>query len=296
MPKLSINTIDYDEGSTDTESNATTPTITIPEHLRSLSSTMTNYANMSDGDFGGPFLNKTKRQFTQKTEKAFSLGVKLIYFKSQNQGTFTKMFIYSKDPQLEPDNVLIKILSEVYYHIEFSKLQESCGFRVPKLLNYGFIDRNNDTSINIGPNEFIFYIRMEDVDALPVTKLNELYNDNELLDKCIDIEKEVDRIDTCLQKYNLHHNDLHTDNVMISKKGEIIIIDFGESSHDLQNPFFTVNFCNKFTKQGGATTRKRRRVAKKHGLSKKHGLYKKRGVSKKRGLSKKRRISRKRMV
>jgi len=156
MPKLSINTIDYDEGSTDTESNASTPTITIPEHLRSLSSTMTNYANMSDGDFGGPFLNKTKRQFTQKTEKAFSLGVKLIYFKSQNQETFTKMFIYSKDPQLEPDNVLIKILSEVYYHIEFSKLQDSCGFRVPKLLNYGFIDRNNDTSINIGPNEFIF--------------------------------------------------------------------------------------------------------------------------------------------
>jgi len=87
-----------------------------------------------------------------------------------------------------------------------------------------------------------FYIRMEDVDALPVTKLNELYNDAELLDKCIDIEKEVDRIDTCLQKYNLHHNDLHTDNVMIGKNGEIIIIDFGESSHDLQNPFFTSKF------------------------------------------------------
>ena len=143
---------------------------------------------------------------------------------------------------------------------------------------------------------------MEDVDAKPVTKLNELYDDNVLLGKCIDIETEVNRINACLQNNNLYHNDLHTDNVMIDKNGELIIIDFGESSNILKTLSNEEEFCGRFKKKGGAnkkgrTIRKiRRMITKKmRGVSKnrrRHMSKKMRGMSKNR----RRRISKKRKI
>ena len=301
--KLDIDDINSDNGITDTESNTSTP-ITIPEHLQKLKSDMINYTYMLDGDFGDNFLGKIKQQYVKKDD-GITIGVRLFYFKNKSNkdenGTFTKVFAYSNRPELEPDNVLIKILSEVYYHIEFSKLQSSCNFRVPKLIEYGFIKHNNDENIKIVDDDFIFYIKMEDVDAKPVTKLNELYNDTSVvLSKCIDIETEVNRINTCLQKNNLYHNDLHTDNVMIDKNGELIIIDFGESSNILQK-LLTEEFCGIFKKKGGAnkkgrTIKKiRRMITKKmRGISKnrrRHMSKKMRGMSKnRRRISKKRKI------
>ena len=213
LPKLMIPSVDiesnyssYDEGSTDTERSLDSP-ISIPTHLESVKMKATNYNNFTDGQFGQKFTNdKTKKQFTHLVLGRSTLGVKLMYFKNKNIDTFTKIFIYSKDSYLEPTNVLIKILSEVYYHNEFSKLQDSCNFKIPELISYGFIEHNDDTSINIYDNMYMFYITMKDIDAIPVTKLNELYNDGEVLDKCMAIEQEVDRIDRCLETHNLYHN------------------------------------------------------------------------------------------
>ena len=299
--KLDIDEINSEDGITDTESNTSTP-ITIPEHLQKLKSDMINYTYMLDGDFGDNFLGKIKQQYVKKDD-GITIGVRLFYFKNKSNkdenGTFTKVFAYSNRPELEPDNVLIKILSEVYYHIEFSKLQSSCNFRVPKLIEYGFIKHNNDENIKIVDDDFIFYIKMEDVDAIPVTKLNELYNDTSVvLSKCIDIETEVNRINTCLQKNNLYHNDLHSDNVMIDKNGELIIIDFGESSNILQRLLIEEEFCGRFKKKGGRRTirKNRRMITKKmRGVSKnrrRHMSKKIRGMSKNR----RRRISKKRKI
>jgi len=247
----------YDEGSTDTERSLDSP-VSIPTHLESVKMKVTNYNNFTDGQFGQKFTNdKIKKQFTHLVKGRSTLGVKLMYFKNKNVDTFTKIFIYSKDSHLEPTNILIKILSEVYYHIEFSKLQDSCKFKIPELISYGFIEHNDDTFINIHDNMYMFYITMKDVDAIPVTKLNELYNDSELLDKCTVIEQEVDRIDNCLEKHNLYHNDLHSDNVMVDKNGNITIIDFGEASDVLQKPFFSVDFCGKFKKNKGGTRKRK---------------------------------------
>lgn len=271
LPKLTIPSLNiesnnynnsyYDEGSTDTERSLDSPIpISIPSHLESVKMKVTNYNNFTDGQFGQKFTNdKIKKQFTHLVKGRSTLGVKLMYFKNKNVDTFTKIFIYSKDSHLEPTNILIKILSEVYYHIEFSKLQDSCKFKIPELISYGFIEHNDDTFINIHDNMYMFYITMKDIDAIPVTKLNEIYNDGEVLDKCMVIEQEVDRIDHCLEKHNLYHNDLHSDNVMVDKNGNITIIDFGEASDVLQKPFFSVDFCGRFKKnKGGARTRNRK--------------------------------------
>ena len=287
LPKLMIPTVNndyidndsnyssYDEGYTDTERSLDSP-ISIPNHLESVKMKATNYNNFTDGHFGQKFTNdKIKKQFTHLVKGRSTLGVKLMYFKNKNIDTFTKIFIYSKDSYLEPTNILIKILSEVYYHNEFSKLQDTCKFTIPELISYGFIEHSDDTSVNIHDNMYMFYITMKDVDAIPVTKLNELYSDNEVLDKCTVIEQEVGRIDNCLEKHNLYHNDLHSDNVMIDKNGKITIIDFGEASDVLQKPFFSVDFCGKFKKNKGGT-RKRKAGTRKH----KAGTRKHKGKSK----------------
>ena len=269
LPKLMIPTVDndsmnndsnyssYDEGYTDTERSLDSP-ISIPNHLESVKMKATNYNNFTDGQFGQKFTNdKIKKQFTHLVKGRSTLGVKLMYFKNKNVDTFTKIFIYSKDSHLEPTNILIKILSEVYYHIEFSKLQDTCKFKIPELISYGFIEHNDDPSINIHENMSRLFITMKDIDAIPVTKLNEIYNDGELLDKCMVIEQEVDRIDNCLEKHNLYHNDLHSDNVMVDKNGNITIIDFGEASDVLQKPFFSVDFCGRFKKNKGGTRKRK---------------------------------------
>ena len=115
MPKPTLRIIppsnDYDDGTTDSESASNTPII-IPDHLKQLYSSINNYTTMTDGNFGRKFTDdKTKRQFTQKVEKGSTLGVRLMYFTNKSENTFTKLFIYSKDPYLEPNNVLIAYTS-----------------------------------------------------------------------------------------------------------------------------------------------------------------------------------------
>ena len=298
IPSLNIesNNSSYsDEGITDTERSLDSP-VSIPTHLESVKTKATNYNNFTDGQFGQKFTNdKTKKQFTHLVKGRSTLGVKLMYFKNKNVDTFTKIFIYSKDSYLEPTNVLIKILSEVYYHTEFSKLQDSCKFKIPELISYGFIEHNDDTSINIYDNMYIFYITMKDIDATPVTKLNELYNDGEVLDKCMAIEQEVDRIDRCLETHNLYHNDLHSDNVMVDKNGKITIIDFGEASDVLQKPFFSVDFCGKFKKnKGGARKHKSKHKYNRKMNSKRRTIKRTRGKkSRKKHTRKKRKQTKK---
>jgi hypothetical protein len=271
LPKLSISADDEfndsyedDDGVTDTERSLDSP-IAIPQHLESVKSSVTNYNNVTDGNFGSKFTDdKIKRQFTHFIKGKSALGVNLMYFKNADLDTFTKMFIYNKEPSREPTNILIKILSEVYYHQQFSKLQNSCNFKVPNLISYGFIEHNNDSSIQIRDDEYMFYIKMKDVNAIPVTNLNKLYNQDEVLDKCKTIETEVDRINNCLEEHSLYHNDLQSDNVMINENGDITIIDFGESSNN-QQFIYTDKLCNQFKKKGGASkyNRKRNRQSRK---------------------------------
>ncbi len=311
LPKLMIPTVEndyidkdsnyssYDEGYTDTERSLDSP-ISIPNHLESVKMKATNYNNFTDGHFGQKFTNdKIKKQFTHLVKGRSTLGVKLMYFKNKNIDTFTKIFIYSKDSYLEPTNILIKILSEVYYHNEFSKLQDTCKFKIPELISYGFIEHNDDKSINIHDNMYIFYITMRDIaDAIPVTKLNELYNDGESLNKCMAIKKEVDRIDICLEKHNLYHNDLHSDNVLVDKNGKITIIDFGEASDVLQKPFFSLDFCGKFKKNKGGTRKgKGKRKSKSKSKSKSKHKYNRNMNSKRRTIKRPRgKVSRKKYV
>ena len=230
---------------------------------------------------------KIKQQFVQKPGSDKALGITLMYYKNESDGdyddrsTFTKLFIDNND-DLKSAVVLEKILQEVFYQKEFNKVHKECGFKMPEIINYGYV-LNSDI-----PNEFIFYIKMSYVDSISVTnKYEDLVEDVDY-NKCNIVQKRLVKIANCLEKNGLYHNDLHSDNVMIDNLGNIVIIDFGEASNSITLlDAVPLNFCHKI-KSNSLSGGNRHCITRK---KKKH--YKKRKSIKKHKRSKKYRASRK---
>ena len=276
--------------------------IPIPDQLASLllPNNITNINNIQDGNFGDMVARKRKPQFVARKNSTKPLGIELYFFENRAENTFTKTFVYSKydDPQL----VLVKILFEVYYHQKFYDLQDTCKFKAPKLIQYGYVENANE-DIDLS-NLFMFYIKMERIDALQVSKLT----GDDAQEKCKEYRSKLVEINKCLQDNNLYHNDLHADNVMINREGDIaVIIDFGEATDTLTKFDNFDKFCSKFEKKraepeaeqetrvegsnkrrridGGRKSRKQLKVIKR-------GATKRRPAKKMRRTIKKRRSSR----
>lgn len=247
---------------------------------------ITNYVNISDGNFGNMVAVKTKPQFVARKNSTKSLGIRLYFFENKEDKTFTKTFVYSKDIGSEPEAVLIKILSEVYYHKKINGLQGICNFKAPQLIAYGYVENganNVSKSDDHGIGSFMFYIKMERIDAPQVSKLT----GNDALAKCKAAQSKLVAINRCLEKNHLYHNDLHPENVMINEEGDIVIIDLGEATDKLTKFVNFDRFCSKFelTQDGGRKSRKQFTVIKR-------GTTKRRAAKKTRRIIKKRRSSR----
>ena len=276
----------------------------IPDQLAPLllPNNITNINNIQEGNFGDMVARKRKSQFVARKNSTKSLGIELYFFENRAENTFTKTFIYSKydDPQL----VLVKILSEVYYHQKFYDLQDTCKFKAPKLIQYGYVENANE-DIDLS-NLFMFYMKMERIDALQVSKLT----GDDAQEKCKEYRSKLIEINKCLQDNNLYHNDLHADNVMINRDGDIaVIIDFGEATDTLTKFDNFDKFCSKFEKKRaepevepeveprveGSTKRRRidgGRKSRKQLKVIKRGATKRRPAKKMRRTIKKRRSSR----
>jgi serine/threonine protein kinase len=253
----------------------------IPAQLAPLLSptNITDIVNIPDGNFGDMVAVKTKPQFAARKNSTKSLGIKLYFFENKAENTFTKTFVYSKDD--EPESVLMKILSEVYYHKKFNNFEGICKFKAPKLIAYGYVQNAND-KIDLS-NSFMFYIKMERIDALQVSKLT----GDDASAKCKAARSKLAAINECLEENHLYHNDLHADNVMLNEEGEIVIIDFGEATDKLTKFVNFDKFCSKFepAKNGGRKSRKQIKVIKR-------GATKRRPAKKMRRTIKRRRYSR----
>ena len=180
------------------------------------------------------------------------MGIALYYFKNNAEKTFTKAFVYNKYD--EPDSVLAKILLEVYYHKIFYGLQESCKFKAPQLLEYGYVTNSESEDIEDSDgnlktvdlsDKFMFYIKMELIQA---TQVSELQGETSV-SKCNEILDKLTVINNCLVDKGLYHNDLHEENVLFNEKGEIIIIDFGEANDASAQVVPLYDFCSRVKKR-----------------------------------------------
>jgi hypothetical protein len=277
------------------------PPMPIPDQLAPLlqPNNITNINNIQEGNFGDMVTQKTKYQFAARQNSTRPLGIKLYFFENRAENTFTKTFVYNKYD--DSQSVLVKILSEVYYHKKFYDLQGTCKFKAPKLIQYGYVENGVNEDIDLS-NSFMFYIKMERIDALQVSKLT---GDN-AQEKCKEYRSKLVEINKCLQDNYLYHNDLHADNVMINREGDIaVIIDFGEATDTLIKFDNFDKFCSKFEKKRaepkpepeaeprveGSTKRRRIDGGRK---SKKQFKVIKRGATKRRPAKKMRRTIKKR--
>lgn len=259
-----------------------TPPMSVPDQFAPLlrPNNITDIENVQEGNFGDMVAVKTKPQFVARKNSTKSLGIKLYFFENKAENTFTKTFVYNiyDDPQA----VLIKILSEVYYHKKANNLQGTCKFKAPKLIAYGYVEDLGNKNVDL-TNSYMFYIKMERIDELQVSKLT----GDDAYAKCNAARTKLVAINECLENNNLHHNDLHADNVMLNKQGEIVIIDFGEATDKLTKFINFDKFCSKFEpkKNGGRKSRKQLKVIKR-------GATKRRPAKKMRRTIKKHRSSR----
>lgn len=264
-----------------------------------LPNNITNIENIPEGNFGdmiNPKRANTRKFFLRKKSPeslaSVSFGVEIYFFQNIAENTFTKTFVYSKSD--DPQTVLIKILSEVYYHQKFYNLQETCKFKAPKLIEYGYVENGASTVSNEFNeiNGFMFYVKMERTDALQVSKLT----GDDAIAKCNYVRSKLVAINDCLEKNSLYHNDLSADNVMINGEGDIVIIDFGEASDTMTHIAGFDNFCPREKKRVDTGVEGSNKLSRTNGgrKSRKHIKVIKRGATKRRPAKKMRRTIKKR--
>ena len=148
-----------------------------------------------------------------------------LYYYHQNY--FTKVYVYDDD--FKKNIVLSKIIAEIYFQqfVTCFNSPDKCNFAVPKIYNYGFIHNHDFT------DKLVFYFTMENTNAITLDKLNSvtLNNINKIPVHIGGLKYRAMCINNCLKKRGFFHNDLHSNNIMISKlNSEMFIIDYGESS------------------------------------------------------------------
>lgn len=267
---------------------------TIDENLNDLLKTVSNIDDKQiEENFGRIIGNPSrhKPQFVRKPGTDLGLPIRLKYYKNDSdddnsgKATFTKCFI--KAYPGDSDIVLKKILQEVFYHNEFNKVYEECGFKMPKIISYGYV-LNSDV-----PNDFfIFYIKTSYIEAKSVTDKYSNLEKDEAKRECAKIKERLYKITDCLKKKGLYHNDVHRENVMIDDLNNIVIIDLGEAifddnkiRDDTNFHIVNENFCDTINSLSGGNrrgvTHKKKAHYKNHKSNKKYKRSKKYRASRK---------------
>ena len=194
----------------------------IPQDLYSIYNQMTpsDKTFFNDKEFSP---SKTKREYAtfQMKNNQYTASCRFTYYTHDN--CFTKVYIYDDDTK--KNIVLAKILCEIYFQqhaMEFNGPSE-CNFLVPNIYSYGFIQSHQNKE------QLVFYFTMEHVNATTIEKFKHTVPEDYakyMISKAKSIE-----IDDCLKCNGFYHNDLHSNNIMISNTdNKIYIIDYGESS------------------------------------------------------------------
>jgi hypothetical protein len=173
--------------------------------------------------------NKISNHRKGKHEQNFKLNYRAFTYKYN--GKIIKIYNYNNDINL--DALIIK---EIAFQIYADTLD--CEFLVPSILNYGKIILDHNTNNSIFTYDTIFYIEMEYIEYDTLKKFINKLKINNIHSICNELSDKINSIIDCMEYYDIYHNDLHPDNILINynkKNGifKIYIIDFGESSNSL---------------------------------------------------------------
>ena len=124
--------------------------------------------------------------------------------------------------------IMTKLIAEIYFNIRAYDIRKQCGLIIPKILRYGIVkDETRDNIVKV-------YIIMEYMDLQSFNSITAIDD----RDKMIEFFKRLYKINKCLERNNIYHNDIHEENVFYKSLtssrsdnsiGEILLIDYGES-------------------------------------------------------------------
>jgi hypothetical protein len=124
--------------------------------------------------------------------------------------------------------IMTKLIAEIYFNIRAYDIRKQCGLILPKILRYGIVkDETRDNIVKV-------YIVMEYIDLQTFNTITAIDD----RDKMIEFFRRLYKINKCLERNNIYHNDIHEENVFYKSRsqsrtdnsiGEILLIDYGES-------------------------------------------------------------------
>jgi hypothetical protein len=195
-------------------------------------------------------LGKEKKTSGNKT--VGNVTRRIFYNKNRNIRTKTFTF-YVTDIQYAVKKFLTEILLQMYAEYNSSqRCISSNSFRVPKILDYGIMkgDINNINNTAESSNDFYtLYFEMENMKKLITLtdyQRNLSFDDPHKLIQCDTLAEFIREKLSCLNSIGITHQDINTNNIMISRDGkQIAIIDFGEAI--LNDPAATDPADKKYT-------------------------------------------------
>lgn len=188
-----------------------------------------------------------ENKYVSKNTNRPGLIVKMFHTDYYGQDVFVKVYLYDPYCQSYRSSFTENFKNEVIFQSYAKQLNETVDFISPEVYSWGRI-RNYVLDNTDYEFECLFMI----MEYIPFVTLKEAVYTTEHMRH---IYERVEQIDIELSSHLLHHNDLHSGNIMVSDRSpldnsplsavgdkspypEIVILDFGEASLGPTKPIF----------------------------------------------------------
>ena len=191
-----------------------------------------------------------QNNYVCKNTRRPGLIVKMFHTHYYGQDVFVKVYLYDPNCESYRSSFTENFKNEVIFQSYAKQLNEYIDFISPGVYSWGRI-RKYVFDDEEYPFECLFMI----MEYIPFVTLKEAVYSTEHMRN---IYERVEQIDTELSWHLIHHNDLHSRNIMVSDKSpssvgdksphtngnnksphpEIVILDFGEASLGPKKPIF----------------------------------------------------------
>lgn len=160
-------------------------------------------------------LIKTNLYFYNKKTKDVDVCLyKTIYLELT---VVVKVYKYFMNDSFSKYFIENKFENEIFLQKYAETLNKPCNFISPKIYSFGSILNKENSSTNI----YYLYIIMEYIPGITLQHI----------DFTPDVCKKIYDIDKNLKCHLLNHNDLKSRNIIIRENDDLVLLDYGESSH-----------------------------------------------------------------
>jgi serine/threonine protein kinase len=172
-------------------------------------------------------------KYISKNTSRPGLVVKLFHTYFQGRDIIVKVYIY--DPGFESLHFTLKenFTNEAVFQLYAQRFWGKIPVITPELYSWGVIRKHEFKG-----NKYLFKVRYLIMEYIPHITLKEATFTPEHIR---DIYAKVNQADEIMKSGLLHHNDLHSGNIMVSVDSplpEIVVLDFGEASLGPRKPIY----------------------------------------------------------